>query len=101
MKYFLRISFFLILTTHLFAQTDEQATGQFIKSAFHLSEVMLHDVANPPAAARFYAYSMLGAYEVLQRNQSDMLALSQNFHVVPDFVPLTLPTKFNPAFCAT
>ncbi len=89
------------MTIPLFAQTDEQAADQFVKSAFHLSEVMLHDVANPPAAARFYAYSMLGAYEVLQRNQSDMLALSQNFHVVPDFVPVTLPTKFNPAFCAT
>jgi PAP2 superfamily len=101
MKYFFNISFFLILTTRLFAQTDEQAADQFIKSAFHLSEVMLHDVANPPAAARFYAYSMLSAYEVLQRNQPEMLALSKNFRVVPDFVPLTLPTKFNPAFCAT
>ncbi|MDT0271047.1 hypothetical protein RM844_32740, partial [Streptomyces sp. DSM 44915] len=30
---------------------------------FSLSEVMLHDVANPPAASRFYAYSLLGAYE--------------------------------------
>jgi hypothetical protein len=99
--FFFRISFFLILTTRLFAQTDEQATGQFIKSAFHLSEVMLHDVASPPAAARFYAYSMLSAYEVLQRNQSDMLALSKNFQAVPDFVQLSLPTKFNPAFCAT
>jgi PAP2 superfamily len=101
MKYFSNISFFLILTTRLFAQTDEQAADQFIKSAFHLSEVMLHDVANPPAAARFYAYSMLSAYEVLQRNQPDMPVLSKNFQVVPDFIPLTLPPKFNPAFCAT
>jgi len=101
MNYFFKINFLLILTTPLFAQTDEQATDQFIKSAFHLSEVMLHDVASPPAAARFYAYSMLSAYEVLQRNQPDMYALSKNFHVVPDFVPLTLPIKFNPAFCAT
>jgi hypothetical protein len=101
MKYFFSISFFLMVATHLFAQTDEQAAAQFIKSAFHLSEVMLHDVASPPAAARFYAYSMLSAYEVLQRNQSGMLALSKNFQVVPDFVQVSLPPKFNPAFCAT
>ncbi len=101
MKYFFSISFFLIVTTRLLAQTDEQAAAQFIKSAFHLSEVMLHDVANPPAAARFYSYSMLSAYEVLQRNQPDMLALSKNFQVAPGFVQLTLPTNFNPAFCAT
>lgn len=101
MKYFFSISFFLIVTTRLIAQTDEQATNQFIKSAFHLSEVMLHDVASPPAAARFYAYAMLGAYEVLQRNQSDLLALSKNFKVAPEFVPLPVPSNFNPAFCAT
>jgi PAP2 superfamily len=100
-KSFFNISFFLILITHLFAQTDEQAASQFIKSAFHLSEVMLHDVASPPAAARFYAYSILSAYEVLQRNQPEMLALSKNFHVAPDFAKLNLPTKFNPAFSAT
>jgi PAP2 superfamily len=101
MKYFFSITFFLVLTTHPFAQTSEQAADQFIKSAFHLSEVMLHDVASPPAAARFYAYSMLSAYEVLQRNQPEMLALSKNFRAVPEFVQLTPPIKFNPAFCAT
>jgi hypothetical protein len=101
MKCFFRISFFLMLTIQLFAQTDEQAAGQFIKSAFHLSEVMLHDVASPPVAARFYAYSMLSAYEVLQRNQTDMPALSKNFHAIPDFVQVAPPAKFNPAFCAT
>jgi PAP2 superfamily len=100
MRFFVSISFFLILTTHLFAQTNEQAADQFIKSAFHLSEVMLHDVASPPAAARFYAYSMLSAYEVLQRNQPDMIDLSKNFNVAPDFLSLTPPTKLNPAFCA-
>ena len=29
---------------------------EFTDNVFHLSEVMLHDVANPPAAGRFYAY---------------------------------------------
>src|SRR4029079_11843650 len=28
-------------------------------------EVMFHDVVNPPAAARFYAYIMLAGYETL------------------------------------
>jgi hypothetical protein len=101
MKYIFSITIFLMLTTHLYAQTDKQAADQFIKSAFHLSEVMLHDVASPPAAGRFYAYSMLSAYEVLQRNKPDMPVLSKGFHIVPDFVHLTLPKKFNPAFCAT
>jgi len=36
-----------------------------------INMVMVHDVISPPAAARFYAYSMLGAYSVVAaRNQT-------------------------------
>jgi hypothetical protein len=35
------------------------------RSVFALTKVMMHDVVNPPAASRFYAYALLGAYEVL------------------------------------
>jgi hypothetical protein len=101
MKFPLGICLLFIASTDLFAQTNEQATDQFIKSAFNLSEVMLHDVANPPAAARFYAYAMLSAYEVMQRNQTKMLPLSKNFQAPAQFDSITPPTKFNASFCAT
>ncbi|MBC7947603.1 MAG: vanadium-dependent haloperoxidase [Chitinophagaceae bacterium] len=35
------------------------------QQVWNLTTVMYHDVVNPPAAARFYAYSMLAGYEVL------------------------------------
>ena len=41
---------------------NQREAGIFAENLFHLSEVMLHDVANPPAASRFYAYATLGAY---------------------------------------
>ncbi len=37
---------------------------------------MMHDVVNPPAAARYYAYCMLGAYEIISQNDTTLTALS-------------------------
>lgn len=101
MRYLFLFCLGIIAAYGAIAQTDEQGAELFTKSAFHISEVMLHDVVSPPGAARFYAYSMLGAYEVLQRNDSDMAALSKNFHVPLTFTPLDTPAGFQPAFSAT
>ncbi len=43
---------------------------------FSLSMVMMHDVVNPPAASRFYAYAMLGAYEIVSQNNKTIPVLS-------------------------
>ncbi|RFZ83042.1 phosphatase PAP2 family protein [Mucilaginibacter terrenus] len=37
--------------------------------------VMVHDVVSPPVAARYYAYAMLGAYNIVAANNSDIPAL--------------------------
>jgi hypothetical protein len=36
---------------------------------FHLTEIMVTDVASPPVAARIYAYSTLSSYLVLQKQE--------------------------------
>lgn len=46
------------------------AAAQLRPVTFALSEVMLHDVASPPAASRFYAYSLLAGYQTASRYQS-------------------------------
>ena len=43
---------------------------------FALSEVMIHDVVNPPAASRYYAYTLLGAYEIVSQNDENIPGLS-------------------------
>lgn len=69
-------------------------------NVFSLSEVMLHDVANPPAASRFYAYAMLGAYEVALRAQPQRLPdLASKFHANPGIQAPALPKNFNLSFC--
>lgn len=39
-------------------------------SVFAVTMVMIHDVVNPPAAARFYSYCLLGAQEFVSHNDS-------------------------------
>ena len=51
------------------AAWSKLAAAQLRQVTFALSEVMLHDVANPPAASRFYAYAMLAGYETASRYQ--------------------------------
>jgi len=41
-------------------------------AVFALTMVMLHDVVNPPAAARYYAYCTAGAYEIVSLNNPDI-----------------------------
>jgi hypothetical protein len=59
---------YLFIALSPFAQGQRMSRDVELKllsdNVFCLSEVMLHDVTSPPAAARFYAYAMLGAYEV-------------------------------------
>ena len=72
---------------------------EFTDNVFHLSEVMLHDVANPPAAGRFYAYCLLGAFEVIEAG-NDKWNVSNNFRVNTEFnLPKVFP-GWSKTFCA-
>jgi hypothetical protein len=39
------------------------------KAVNAISAVMIHDVVNPPAASRYYAYVTLGAYNLVKHQQ--------------------------------
>ena len=40
-----------------------------------MSDIMVHDVTNPPLAARFFAYSFLAGYEVVSQNNSSVKSM--------------------------
>src|SRR3954469_24094968 len=42
-----------------------QVIGQVITQ---MTEVMIHDITNPPLAARFFSYACLAGYEVVAQN---------------------------------
>jgi hypothetical protein len=69
-------------------------------NVFNLSEVMLHDVANPPAASRFYAYALLGAYETTFFAKGQLPDINLKLKKDPGILPPAAPKNFNLSFCA-
>jgi hypothetical protein len=48
-----------------------------------MNELMMHDVTNPPLAARFFAYALLAGCEVAAQNDSTCLPLGSMLHQYP------------------
>lgn len=68
---------FLFIGHIVSAQKGQKAfTDQISKCVFASSKVMMHDVVNPPAASRYYAYILYGAYEIVSQNDTTIPALS-------------------------
>ncbi|RIW15056.1 phosphatase PAP2 family protein [Algoriphagus lacus] len=97
-------SFFLPLgAIHLHGQNREIDWSKiYSEQLFHITEVMVTDVASPPVAARIYAYTNLAAYRVLQVanvkfDHGDFLSFSQINKQVAD---LSLEPIQSPEFAA-
>ena len=72
-------------------QKGEAAFTRYLQPAvFSLSKIMMHDVVNPPAAARYYAYCMLGAYEIVSQNDTALTALD---HLLRQYKRPAITTK--------
>ncbi|HTM91940.1 MAG TPA: hypothetical protein VL095_05950, partial [Flavisolibacter sp.] len=76
-----RICFLILVVSN--AAVAQQQVPSVQQEVWALTEVMYHDVVNPPAAARFYAYSVLTGYEILSRLEKDMLLFQRNFKNYP------------------
>lgn len=87
------IALWLVLSFSIKAQTK---TNKDIQSVvFKVTMVMLHDVVNPPAASRFYAYSLLGAQAIIAK-ENDKIASPNS--LIKHFPNLTIEAKtpYNP-----
>ena len=76
----------LIMSNDVIAQhkrENEKELQMLADHVFYLSEVMLHDVASPPAAGRVYAYAMLSAYQVASMVRGRPSRLNQKLHADP------------------
>lgn len=93
----------LLIVVNVFSQSRDsrqQELQMFNDNVFHLSEVMLHDVVNPPAASRFYAYSLLGAYEAALLGGVKVPGLNSKFNVPLKIKSSVRPKNFNLTFCS-
>ncbi len=86
---------FAALTVMAQKQSRNQQEIQLLsENVFHLSEVMLHDVAAPVAASRFYAYSVLAAYEAA--HFAGLLpAIDDKLKIHPQKISPVVPKNFN------
>lgn len=73
---YLRKILLLMLLTSTFSvkafKAKTEPTKYLQPTIFALTMVMLHDVVNPPAASRFYSYSLLGAHEILAQHDKSI-----------------------------
>lgn len=49
-----------------------------------MTEVMIHDITNPPLAARFFSYACLAGYEVIAQNNSSYKSMHRVLKEYPD-----------------
>lgn len=100
----LRISIALLLSIFCFQARSQSGHAQelqrFNDNVFGLSEVMLHDVANPPAAARFYSYALLGAYEAIHLLGKNVPDINRKLREDPQLKIPAIPPNADIAFCA-
>ncbi len=69
------VLFLLIFTQSVFAKPAREELRKHLQPAvFSVTMVMIHDVVNPPAASRFYTYCLLGAHEIVARNNKQVIA---------------------------
>lgn len=81
-------------------QTNQEEIQLLADNVFHLSEVMLHDVTNPPAASRVYAYSLLGAYETVFLAKGSLPDINKKLALDPRVKAVTPPRKVDVSFCS-
>ncbi|HJP64466.1 MAG TPA: vanadium-dependent haloperoxidase [Mucilaginibacter sp.] len=56
-------------------QSPKLTSADITKVINKMSLIMIHDVTNPPLAARFFAYTCLAGYEVVSENDKDFKSM--------------------------
>jgi len=87
----------LVISNAAFAQKQIPGVQQQVWS---LTEVMFHDVVNPPAAARFYSYAVLTGYEIISELDSTLPAFQKKLKDYPVFVSSADQNKINKELAA-
>ncbi|MBS1522407.1 MAG: vanadium-dependent haloperoxidase [Bacteroidetes bacterium] len=67
-----------LITLPGFAQKNTDTYPDYLQpdhAIFAVTMVMIHDVTSPPVAARYYAYCMLGAYNIVKAHNEAIPAL--------------------------
>lgn len=90
----------LITSAASLAQNERQSDLRLLTdNVFNLSEVMLHDVTPPTGASRFYAYALLGAYQVVFNSDRNLPDINSKLKE-PLTIKVEEPSHTDVSFCA-
>lgn len=95
------LSFFLTFNVQSQNSLNQKRVNYFTSSVFSLTEVMFHDVINPPAAARFYAYSTLSANLIVEDYFGTKPSLTSALNRPINFPVRNSKTQIDPYFAST
>lgn len=73
-------------------QNLDLPSGEVGKITRQMTDIMVHDITNPPLAARFFAYTCLAGYEVMAQNDSSLRPMQG---VLNDYPTLEKPLLKN------
>lgn len=82
-------------------QGPELAASAVGKVIGEMTEVMIHDVTNPPLGARFYSYACLAGYEVMALNEPAYPSMHGVLNGFPKIEKPEQVNMYNPQVAAT
>ncbi|MGZ5246057.1 MAG: vanadium-dependent haloperoxidase [Flavitalea sp.] len=93
----LRQTFILFVSLIFFVSCRESKKVEFSNQQIQetvtaMTDIMVHDITNPPLAARFFSYSLLSGYEIISKHDSTMPSMKGKVNEYPD-IKHSLPTE--------
>ena len=65
-------------------KSPEFSCEQISQVITKMTDLMIHDVTNPPLASRFFSYACLAGYEVVSENNKDFKSMHGILNDYPD-----------------
>ncbi len=97
MRYFSIVLFLFFLNS---CKTDVVkspvlASSEIPKVIARMTDIMVHDITNPPLAARFFSYACLSGYEIMAQNDSSIHSMKGVLNEFPTIEKLKIEGAFS------
>src|SRR5438874_2188081 len=81
-------SAFIFQSCHQQKQNIQFTSKNISNVIKEMTEIMLHDVTNPPLASRFFSYACLAGYEIVSENDSTVKSMHG---ILNDYPEIKIP----------
>lgn len=81
--------------------SPEISSRDISKVITQMTDVMIHDVSNPPLAARFFSYTCLAAYEVIALHEAEFPSMHGKLNDFPEIEKPNITGEYDFQLAAT